>query len=225
VKWKVKRLFIQEGAERNADRRRMEEFYYSAIYDVLQVPEPHADKMLKLQKLKAKIVRLNSPYRQRVMIDTEEHDQIAGEYPSLHHLLKSQKRQEHRLIRQIVDENEETHTTPASILQAFATHFQQTLQPIESKEQSVNHPTESGLRTIISGMREALTQPISIEELWKAVSQGKHHKAPGIDGISLEFYKVQWDVIKTELLQIVNNCVYKWPDTGSTSTGTDRLHT
>jgi len=60
-------------------------------------------------------------------------------------------------------------------------------------------------------MREALTQPISIEELWKAVSQGKHHKAPGIDGISLEFYKVQWDVIKTELLQIVNNMFTNGP--------------
>ena len=101
VKQKVKRLFIQEGAERNADRRRMEEFYYSAIYDVLQIQESHADKMLKLKKLKAKIVRLNSPYRQRVMIDTEEHDQITGEYPSLHHLLKRRKRQEGRLIRQI----------------------------------------------------------------------------------------------------------------------------
>ena len=101
MKQKVKRLFIQVGAERNADRRRMEEFYYSAIYDVLQIQESHADKMLKLKKLKAKIVRLNSPYRQRVMIDTEEHDQITGEYPSLHHLLKRRKRQEGRLIRQI----------------------------------------------------------------------------------------------------------------------------
>jgi len=127
VKQKVKSLFIQEGAERNADRRRMEEFYYPAIYDVLQIPEPRTDKMLKLKKLKSKIVRLNSTYRQRVMIDTEEHDQIAGEYPSLHHLLKSRKRQEHHLIRQIVDENEETHTTSVSILRAFATHFKQIL--------------------------------------------------------------------------------------------------
>ena len=211
MKQKVKSLFIQEGAERNADWRRMEEFYYSAIYDVLQVPEPHTDKMLKLKRLKAKIVRLNSPYRQRVMVDTEEHDQIAGEYPFLHHLLKSWKRQENRLIRQIIDENEETHTTSASILRAFATHFQQALQPIETKEQSVKQLTESGLQTITSEMREALTQPISIEELWKAVSQGKHHKARGIDGISLEFYKAEWDVIKTELLQVVNNMFTNGP--------------
>jgi len=60
VKQKVESLFIQEGAERNADRRRMEEFCYSAIYDVLQIPEPRADKMLKLKELKAKLVRLNA---------------------------------------------------------------------------------------------------------------------------------------------------------------------
>ena len=87
AKQKVKRLFINEGAERNADRRRMEDFYYSAIYDVLQEPGPHGDKMLKLNGLKAKIVRLSSPYRQRLLVDIAEQDQIAGEHPSLHHLL------------------------------------------------------------------------------------------------------------------------------------------
>ena len=46
-----------------------------------------------------------------------------------------------------------------------------------------------------------------MEELWQAVSQGKLHKAPGIDGICLEFYRVEWDVIKTELLQILN-CMF-----------------
>ena len=50
----------------------------------------------KLKKLKAKIVRLSSPYRQRLMVDTAEQDQTAGEHPSLHHLLQSRKRQENR---------------------------------------------------------------------------------------------------------------------------------
>jgi len=71
AKQKVKCLFINEGAEWNADRRRMEDFYY-VIYYVLREPGQHADKMLKLKRLKAKIVRLSSPYRQRLMVDTAE---------------------------------------------------------------------------------------------------------------------------------------------------------
>jgi len=43
----------------------------------------------------------------------------------------------------------------------------------------------------------SLTDPITLEELWNAISKGKPHKAPGIHGICLEFYKSVWDVIKT----------------------------
>jgi hypothetical protein len=129
------------------------------------------------------------------MVDTAEQDQTAGEHPSLQHLLQSRKRQENRLIRQIADDNDETQTTSTTILRAFATHFQKAFQPIESKDQSVKQLIECGLRTITTEMRATMTQPISMEELWQEVSQSKLHKAPGIDGICLEFYRAEWDVI------------------------------
>ena len=88
IKQKIKLIFTRESAERNADRRRMEDFYYSAIYDVVRNPGQYADKMFKLKSLKTKIVRLNNTYRQRVMLNTAEQGRIDGETPSLHHLLK-----------------------------------------------------------------------------------------------------------------------------------------
>ena len=68
MKQKIKLVFTREGAERNADRRRLEDFYYTAIYVFVRDPGQYADKMLKLMSLKAKIVRLNNTYRQRVML-------------------------------------------------------------------------------------------------------------------------------------------------------------
>jgi len=59
----------------------MEDFYYTALYDVLQEPGQHAAKMIKLKKIKAKIIGLNSSYRQKLSIDTSEQDRIAGEPP------------------------------------------------------------------------------------------------------------------------------------------------
>jgi len=38
----------------------MENFYYTALYDVLQEPGQHAAKAIKLKKLKTKIIRLNN---------------------------------------------------------------------------------------------------------------------------------------------------------------------
>jgi len=69
----------------------MEDFYYTVIYDVRE-PGQHADKMLKLKSLKAKIVRLNNTYRQRVMLNTAEQDRVEGEPPSLHHLIKKSEK-------------------------------------------------------------------------------------------------------------------------------------
>ena len=38
VKKRIKRLFIQERTEQNSNRRRMEDFYYSVIYDIVRQP-------------------------------------------------------------------------------------------------------------------------------------------------------------------------------------------
>ena len=61
-------LFTSEGTERNSDRTRLEDFYYSAIYDAIQEPITHTQKMTTLKKLKAKLIRLNSTHRQKIII-------------------------------------------------------------------------------------------------------------------------------------------------------------
>ena len=191
----VKELTIKEE-----HRIKMEDFYYTALYDVLQEPGQHAAKMVKLKKLKAKIIRLNSSYRQRLLIDTSEQDRIAGEPSSLHQLIKTRNRPANRLIEQIVDDNNKIQKSSISLLRAFSMHFHREFKPITINEQSVRQLTRCGLRPVTPEVNMSLTDPTTLEELWNAVSKGKPHKAPGIDGICLEFYKSAWDVIKTELL-------------------------
>jgi len=53
-------------------------------------------------------------------------------------------------------------------------------------------------------MNAALVEPITLQELWLAISKGKPNKAPGPDGDCLEFYKTAWDVIKLDFLHIIN---------------------
>jgi len=74
VKRKVKIFFTRECAERKSDYIRPENFYYAAIYDVFQEPIQYTQKMSTLKKLKAKIVRLNSTFRQKLMVYTGEQE-------------------------------------------------------------------------------------------------------------------------------------------------------
>ena len=47
-----------------------------------------------------------------------------------------------------------------------------------------------------------LMAPITIEELWDAIKSFLNGKTPGPDGLSIEFYKVMFPVIKDELLNL-----------------------
>jgi len=182
----------------------MEDFYYTVIYDVVRDPGQHTDKVLKLKSLKANIVRLNNTYRQRVMLNTAEHDRTEGETPSLHRLIKNRKRQENRMTSTILDDNGVTQETSPAILKAFTTHFRKAFQFIDVQEDCMEKVLQRGIRPIPLEMISTLTERITVDELWKVISQGKPHKAPGADSIGPEFYRSEWDVIKIEFAQIMN---------------------
>jgi len=89
-----------------------------------------------------------------------------------------------------------------SILRAFSMHFLRVYRPIMINNLSVMQLTRYGLRPVSPELCSSLTDPITLVVLWKAISKGNPHKAPGSDGVCLEFYISAWDVIKTELLLI-----------------------
>jgi len=204
VKKRIKRLFIQEGTEQNSNRRRMEDFYYGVIYDIVRQAGQNSDKMTKLNCLKAKIIRLNNTYQQRVMLNNSEQDRAEGETPTIHHIIKSRKRQETRTIDKLRDDNDEQQETSKTIMKAFTNHFQRALQPIDVQAESMKESLHLITQIINPELNDALMAPIVLEELKTAISQGKPNKAPGVDGIGLEFYRMGLDTVQTELLQIMN---------------------
>jgi len=63
------------------------------------------------------------------------------------------------------------------------------------------------LRTVTNEINSVLDDPISLDELQNAISKDKPHKAPGHDGVGLRFYKMAWEVMEQDPLQIIN-CMY-----------------
>jgi len=76
----------------------MENFLYECIYDVLRNTYPHGQKIIMLNRLKVKITSLHGDKLQRVMVDNDEPNRVAGERPALFHILQMRKRQEARII-------------------------------------------------------------------------------------------------------------------------------
>ena len=51
---------------------------------------------------------------------------------------------------------------------------------------------------------ENLNQPIDFDEIRQAVLAEKRQKAPGSDGLGLDFYKAHWRTIKDDLHTALN---------------------
>jgi len=137
----------------------MENFYYAAIYDVIHEPFKYTQKMSTLKKLKAKIVHLNSTFRQKLMVDTGEQDKMSGEDPSLHHLIKTRKQQASRTIRQICDDQGITHTESMDIMKVFTMHFRKKICPIRMDEGSARLLMNFELRTVTHEMNSVMEEP------------------------------------------------------------------
>ena len=54
---------------------------------------------------------------------------------------------------------------------------------------------------------ELLGKDITEDEIYTAVQNLNINKAPGIDGIPVEFYQKYWNIIKVVFVQIVENIV------------------
>lgn len=70
-------------------------------------------------------------------------------------------------------------------------------------------------------MEQAIWQerPIEEDEGTGAIRLMKRDKAPGLDGFPILFYKVRWDIIKDDLMQVISDFLVKgFLDKGNNAT-------
>jgi len=91
-----------------------------------------------------------------------------------------------------------------NVLNTFATHLRQKYEPIEIDQTYVTRLQGVIPLTCPTKYADLLEQPITIEELSAVLQSGAKHKTPGIDGFSLEFYTANWDTMKQDLLELMN---------------------
>jgi hypothetical protein len=159
---------------------------------------PELAKLPTPQKYKAKIVRLHATRLEKGMLDNDSKDRMEGDEPSLFRISKMAKRRETRDIHHVQDQHSNIVTRQQDILTTFLTHLRQKYQPCTTKLQEVIPSTCS------TKFSYQLEQPITTKEILSALQKESKHKAPGIDGISLEFYIANWKTIHPDLLKLLN---------------------
>jgi len=137
-------------------------------------------------------------------MDSADTDAIPNEEITTYHHIRSRKRGKARTVSQVLDNNGQLQTDHEEITKIFTTH-------LESKYSNIQYDTKFFLKKTSCGMPQIhvdanteLDNPITIEELRKAVDKCKRNKSQGPDGICHEFYKNMRECCKYDLLDIIN---------------------
>jgi hypothetical protein len=192
-------------AERNTDYRHMENHLYNRMYEVLNSDEAPDEKISKLNGFKAKIMRLHANRTDRIILDQASKDKLDDEPQSLFHPIKQKKRCEKRTITAIQGSKGEIVTDPAAIFTVFETFLQNKYEHIEFDSESKPDIVRAIQSVERPSYAEQLEKPITEEELLGAIRKGSTNKAPGVDGFGIEFYKMNWETIGPDLLELMNN--------------------
>lgn len=66
-----------------------------------------------------------------------------------------------------------------------------------------------GLPMVDKDSNNELQQNVSLQEFYTAMMTMENGKSPGIDGLTVEFYKTLWPAIGEELLAVFKDCLKK----------------
>jgi len=153
---------------------------------------------------KAKIRRLHNKRVPFITIDTHKATLFQGEMQSHFHLLQMRKRRVSRMNTSAIDNGLVVRTIARRILHIFLKLMQNKYDPIWVDDACVSRMEKAGHRTFRLEWRDFQDPPISEVKQMASMSKGSCMKAPGINGMCLEFFKVHWGNIKHDMLAVFN---------------------
>ena len=112
--------------------------------------------------------------------------------------------QSNGVIHQLADENEEIHSDTNSLLgiaEKYYTKLYAKSRTNSGKQTQILRNVQHKLSAID---RQKLDDPLTLEQIEKALWSLANGKSPGPDGITVEFYKTFWYLIKDKFLSYIN---------------------
>ncbi|KAJ3605786.1 hypothetical protein NHX12_027830 [Muraenolepis orangiensis] len=114
------------------------------------------------------------------------------------------KNGQRRVIHSLLSGTGQEITEPSQIRRR-AVSFYSTLYTSEYEEgETLSEGFWNGLPQVSEEANSQLEGPLTIQELQTALQGMQGRRAPGIDGLSVEFYKADWDVLSNDLLDVFN---------------------
>ena len=90
-------------------------------------------------------------------------------------------------------------------MHVFVDHLTRSYAHIPINERRIKELVQCEMNKLPMAANAPLEDPIIMDELLNAMRKGKTRKSPGQDGICNEFYRMTWDGVKENLLDVLKH--------------------
>ena len=207
-KYKFKLYYIKYSRQKLLLSRRHDQIMEGALFEAVRALNQNPNSRLfvnnynkikkdfvdsKIKKMKEKIFKSDAQYLmqgERPIKSFFDKFKNKRENKPMSSLKNSRGREVFDIqgIIKVVEEYYKELYTPGEVRQSIMNLFLNNIRPVDGCDALMN----------------ALMQPISLEEIWDAIVSFINNKSPGPDGITAEFYKIVFSVIKHDLRRVLN---------------------
>lgn len=112
----------------------------------------------------------------------------------------------HNRISSILNENGELQTCHKNIEAVMVQHFKSiTKENNLKREQCIKEITKYIPKIVSREDNFNLNKPVSEEVVSEVIKDMQNGKAPGLDGFNVDFFKACWNVVKQDILNVVED--------------------
>lgn len=203
LKSKTKNFYKSKSINFNQELNRRKSFLYQALAELSQSQDNRETNNDELQFVKSKLLEIETEKLQHYESKLTGSNLVEGERLSLFQLISQQKRQRNSLI-ELKKESGEVTSSVREIRNMIFDHYSNTFK---RKNLDPNDATllENVTKALSNEQKIKLCEPITDDELFTVINNSAKKKSPGPDGLTYEFYKKHFDLLKDDLLKLFND--------------------
>ena len=175
----------------------------------------------RIRELKERIAIIEDEICEGVRIRARVEERLNGEKISTY-LLGKEKNAKTRIVK--LNSENGMFITDAKAIQRKIVKYYRELYDEDTVDQEKQESFLCLIEPVIDDqMNKVLTAEVTESEVWKAINSMKYGKCPGLDGLSVEFYKIMWCFIKEEFLKVINFSISNFVMSKDSNSGVIKL--
>ena len=208
-RWEFSKKKIKDFFSRIATRQAKEKY---GLINLLQVRLRYLYELCNTGKdfyedikvVKNKINDLQNKICEGVIIRAKLQDQVEGEKMSSHLLGKEKTYKSNQLMTKMRGNSGAMFTDTKAILLYLRDHFKVLYNYVPGSEVEQKYLLDKCKKQLDETDNDLLEQSIDVDELWKSLKKMNNGKSPGSDGLTVEFYKKCWSIIRDDFVEMVH---------------------